>query len=82
MNAFINHEGSSMIDSSNWNPQTGELVVTFKGGSSYKYENVLTEDYQQFIDGESAGKSFNQYIRKYTGTKLENENQLNESNGI
>jgi hypothetical protein len=70
-----------MIDSSNFNAETGDLVVTFKGGTTYKYENVLTEDYQQFIDGESAGKSFNQYIRKYTGTKLENENQLNENVG-
>lgn len=77
----INHTESSMIDSSNFNAATGELVVTFKGGTTYKYENVLTEDYQQFIDGESAGKSFNQYIRKYTGTKLENENQLNENVG-
>ena len=82
MTQITNHTDSSMIDSSNYNAETGELVVTFKGGQSYKYENVLTEDYQQFIDGESAGKSFNQYIRKYTGTKLENENQLNENVGI
>jgi hypothetical protein len=79
MNQIISHTDSSMIGSSNYNPETGELVVTFKGGTSYKYDNVLTEDYQQFIDGESAGKSFNQYIRKYTGTKIENENQLNEN---
>jgi hypothetical protein len=82
MNQFISHTDSSMIGSSNYNPETGELVVTFKGGQSYKYENVLTEDYQQFIDGESAGKAFNQYIRKYTGTKLEMENQLNENGTI
>ena len=79
MNQIISHNDSSMIGSSNYNPETNELVVTFKGGTSYKYDNVLTEDYQQFIDGESAGKSFNQYIRKYTGTKLENETPLNEN---
>lgn len=81
MNQTISHTDSSMIGSSNYNPETGELIVTFKGGTSYKYDNVLTEDYQQFIDGESAGKSFNQYIRKYTGTKIETENQLNENVG-
>ena len=79
MNQIISHTDSTMIGSSNYNPETGELIVTFKGGTSYKYDNVLTEDYQQFIDGESAGKSFNLHIRKYTGTKIESENQLNEN---
>lgn len=79
MNQIISHTDSTMIGSSNYNPETGELVVTFKGGTSYKYNNVLTEDYQQFIDGESAGKAFNQFIRKYTGSKIESENQLNEN---
>jgi len=70
-----------MIDSSNYNPENGELLVTFKGGTAYKFENVVTEDYQQFIDGESAGKAFNQYIRKYTGTKIEDYQQINENAG-
>ena len=81
MNQIISHTDSSMIGSSNYNPETGELVVTFKGGQSYKYENVLTEDYQQFIDGESAGKAFNQFIRPtYTSTKL--DQPLNEAETI
>jgi hypothetical protein len=70
-----------MIDSSNYNPENGELLVTFKSGAAYKFENVVTEDYQQFIDGESAGKAFNQYIRKYTGTKIEDYQQINENAG-
>lgn len=81
MNQIISHTESSMIGSSNYNPESGELLVTFKGGTTYKFDNVLTEDYQQFIDGESAGKAFNQYIRKYTGTKLEDYQQINENVG-
>lgn len=70
-----NHD-SSMLDTSSYNPDTGELLVTFKGGQSYVYENVLTEDYQNFIDGESAGKAFNQFIKPvYHPTKLESLNE-------
>ena len=81
MNLLTEHNQSSMIGSSNYNPENGELLVTFKGGATYKFDNVLTEDYQQFIDGESAGKAFNQYIRKYTGTKIEDYQQINENVG-
>lgn len=69
------HE-SSMIQSSTYNTVTGELLVVFHGGSTYKYENVTNEDYTGFVNGESTGKSFNEHIRKYTGSKL-----LTEVNG-
>jgi hypothetical protein len=71
MNQIIQHTESSMIDSSNYNPETNELIVTFKGGSSYSFNGVVTEDYQAFSESESAGKAFNQYIRKYNGLKVE-----------
>lgn len=63
------HE-SSMIQSSTYDTQTLELIVTFNGGSSYKYEGVSEQDYNSFVSGESTGKAFNEYIRKYTGNKL------------
>lgn len=63
------HE-SSMIQSSSYDTQTLELVVTFTGGTSYKYEGVTEQDYNGFVSGESTGKAFNEYIRKYTGNKL------------
>lgn len=65
-----NHE-SSMILSSSYDAESLELSVTFKGGSTYQYEGVVNEDYESFINGESIGKSFNEYIRKYNGSKLE-----------
>jgi hypothetical protein len=77
MNQIISHTESSMIGSSNYNPETKELIVTFKGGTSYSFKDVLTEDYQAFTESESAGKAFNQYIRKYNGLKLEDINETN-----
>lgn len=83
MNQIITHTESSMIGSSNYNPETNELIVTFKGGTSYSFQNVLTEDYQAFTEAESAGKAFNQYIRKYNGLKLDdiNESNIEQING-
>lgn len=83
MNQIITHTESSMIGSSNYNPETNELIVTFKGGTSYSFQNVLTEDYKAFTEAESAGKAFNQYIRKYNGLKLDdiNESNIEQING-
>lgn len=64
------HE-SSMIQSSSYDGETLELLVTFKGGATYRYEGVSQEDYESFVNGESIGKSFNEHIRKYNGSKLE-----------
>ena len=77
MNLIIEHTESSMIGSSSYNPETNELIVTFNGGASYSFSNVLTEDYKAFTESESAGKAFNQYIRKYNGLKLESNNETN-----
>jgi len=64
---------SSMILSSNYNFDSKELRVEFKGGTIYQFEGVEIEDYQAFSNGESIGKSFNEYIRKYNGVKTEIE---------
>ena len=69
------HE-SSMIQSSSYDNQSLELVVTFHGGSVYKYEGVTEEDYSNFVNGESTGRAFNEHIRKYAGSKM-----LTEVNG-
>lgn len=72
MQETTSHPESSMIDSTSFDQETLELIIKFKAGTSYTFNEVLTEDYQNFIEGESAGKAFNQFIRsKYQGTKLE-----------
>jgi hypothetical protein len=67
---------SSTVQTSSYDTVSLELEVTFIGGATYKYEGVTNEDYRAFVDGESVGKSFNEYIRKYQGQKL-----LTEING-
>lgn len=61
---------SSMIQSSMYDTTTGELVVNFNGGSTYTYNGVTNEDYNAFTSAESTGKAFNEFIRKYEGSKL------------
>ena len=65
-----NHE-SSMIQSSSYDTETLELIVTFIGGPSYTYNGVSNEDYTAFVESESTGRAFNEHIRKYNGSKLE-----------
>lgn len=69
------HE-SSMIQSSSYDTQSLELTVTFHGGNTYSYTGVTESDYNSFVNAESTGKGFNEYIRKYEGQKL-----LTEVNG-
>lgn len=64
---------SSMIHSSNYNYTDGNLKVEFRGGTTYQFNSVDIEDYLAFSNGESIGKSFNEYIRKYNGVKTEFE---------
>ncbi len=68
---IIEYESSS-INKSIYNYQTKNLIILFKVGTGYSYENVDIIDYQNFSQSESIGKSFNQYIRgKYEIKKLE-----------
>lgn len=64
---------STMITSSSYDTETRELMVTFTGGINYLYENVTNEDYTSFIDADSSGKGFNEFIRKYGGLISLNE---------
>lgn len=73
---------SSMINASTYDSSTGDLLVTFNGGSIYKFNGVTESDYDAFSNAESVGKSFNEYIRKYEGSKMiteiENDGILGE----
>lgn len=63
---------SSMIHSSNFNFDTNELKVEFKGGTTYIFNSVDEVDYKAFSNAESIGKAFNQYIRhQYEGSKID-----------
>ena len=63
---------SSNIASSIYDTTNNTLQVTFaKGNLTYKYENVIFSDYNQFQNAESTGKAFIEFIKnRYQGEKL------------
>ena len=58
----IEYDSSSILKSI-YNFKTNELVIHFKIGTGYSYEGVDLNDYQEFSQAESIGKSFHQFIR-------------------
>lgn len=65
------HESSNIL-ASTYDKGTNNLTIIFKNGGQYIYEKVKKTDYLQFEMSESVGKAFNQYIKQYPFTKLDN----------
>ena len=61
---------SSNVIASQFNTDTKNLVIIFSKGNQYLYENVEYSDYTKFEVSNSQGKSFNEFIKKYSGKKL------------
>lgn len=62
---------SSTIDELYYNLEERKLIVTFKNGSKYQYDDVSEDVFKELISAESVGKYFTANIRnKYTTTKL------------
>ena len=78
----INHYESSMIASSFYNFNTEKLLVEFNGGAVYEFLNVPFDHYKAFSESDSVGKAFNEYIRQYEGTKIQDEIADEESKMI
>jgi hypothetical protein len=60
-----------------YNYESQKLLVEFNTEAVYEYQGVTAEDYKLFSESESTGKGFNDNIRKYEGTKLENHAEIN-----
>ena len=60
---------STNLDGASYDPQTKELLVKFKNGTTYKYFDVPVKVYVDFEStfsgekGKSAGKFFNGHIK-------------------
>jgi hypothetical protein len=63
---------SSNIVKTEYDRDKKEMVVVFKGGTRYQYNDVLHRDYVRFEVSESQGSVFNKTMRKYKYTKLDN----------
>ena len=55
---------SSNLSKTDYDTISKKLIVEFKNGSSYEYENVPHELYTQFRMSESQGSFFNKSISK------------------
>lgn len=76
----ILHESSTIL-ASTYDKESSNLTIIFKKGGQYLYEKVKKTDYLQFENSPSVGKAFNQFIKPYPFTKLEDvdpENIFNE----
>lgn len=63
---------SSNVLASTYDTNTKKMIIVFKSGSQYEYEDVSNTDYMRFEIAESQGSIFNSHIKKYKFTKLEN----------
>jgi len=66
------YPNSSHIQSSEHDPATNTMHVTFKNGQTYRYDNVPPEVHEGMTKTYTPGKYFHNHIRKgnYKFTKL------------
>ena len=68
---------SSNLDLVGHDPITSEMIVRFKNGDIYRYENIKESVYKDMISAVSVGKFFNSNIRgKYEFKKIGREMDL------
>lgn len=58
-----NYYESSNLMVSEYNKMTKDLLITFKYGGKYKYDNVSLKDYTRFELADSQGKVLNSHIK-------------------
>jgi hypothetical protein len=61
---IINEIDSSNLVKSEYDTETSKLIIEFKNGTRYEYDNVTHKTYTQFRMAESQGKFFNSEISK------------------
>lgn len=76
---------SSMIEKTEYEPNNNVLVITFKNGSKYAYQDFPADKWEETKASESIGKYVNSAIKgTYTSQKLETVNgggAINETKG-
>lgn len=55
---------SSLMNSTEYNPKTQELIIEFSNGTKYLYEGFADSLYKEFLAAESKGQFFVSKIRK------------------
>jgi len=63
MSAMVESSTVLFVYWSNIANKDGAMVITFKNGSRYRYENVESDTFAKLISAESVGKKFNEIIK-------------------
>ncbi len=79
MNEMIEWD-SSLIKASVYHTEKRELWLKFKNGTSYVYEDVSYEEYNDFFMAESKGSHFAKHIKVKKYTKLETDANSDKQN--
>ena len=61
---------SSQLSYIGYDEVTSTLYVTFKNGTTYKYENVTEQVFNELKESSSIGKYFNSIKNNYTYSKV------------
>lgn len=77
-NEIIVTYDSSNILASKFNKLNNDLIITFKQGRQYLYEDVSRTDYTRFELAESQGKVFNTHIKNYKNKQIEDSLTAND----
>ncbi len=60
---------SSVLDTCIWDTNNSDLLIIFKSKAAWIYKNVPEDVYFNFINSDSSGKFFNEYIRNVYSQK-------------
>ena len=63
MSIPMQHVDSSNIEAVGYDEDSSLLVIEFKSGAVYEYEAVPKEVYEELMDAESVGKTFNRLVK-------------------
>ena len=66
----MNDVKSSSISKIGYDPTVREMAITFTSGATYIYREVSLLDFAEFMNAESKGKHFHNYIKPYYEGKI------------
>jgi hypothetical protein len=66
---WVEHDGSSHLERSKYNPMEHALDIQFANGSIYRYHGVPPREYQAFLDADSQGEHHAANIKSNYVTK-------------
>lgn len=70
MFTLIENFTSTNINKFWYDPETMVLIVEYKGGTQYRYNEITIDEFQSLCDSESKGKYINESIKSKPYQKM------------